>query len=62
MHRIVKLSDTGYRISGQNVSSDIQHSIGYPRRQFLRVGYPTGFRENVSSKKKAYREKDCDNV
>jgi len=53
MHRIVKLPDTG-----QNVISDIRYSIGYPRREFLRDGYPTGFRECLL-KKKVYRNKDC---
>ena len=46
MHWIIKLSDTGYRISKQNVN------IGYPRRQFLQIRYPTGFRENGFEKKK----------
>jgi len=32
----------GYRIFGQNITSNIWYLIGYPRRQFFRVGYPTG--------------------
>ncbi|XP_012061732.1 PREDICTED: histone-lysine N-methyltransferase SETMAR-like [Atta cephalotes] len=41
MRRFLKLPDTGYRISGQNVTSNIQYPVGYRRRQFLQVGYPT---------------------
>jgi len=39
--RIVKLLDIGYRIFEQNVTLDIRYPLGYPRRRFLRVGYPT---------------------
>ena len=57
---------TGYWISGQNTISDILYLIGYLRRQFLWIeyltfsGYLIGFR--VSSKKKVYKEKDCNFV
>jgi len=47
-HKII-----GYQISGQNITLDIRYPIGYPRRQFLRVGY---IRPD-SEKKKPMRKK-----
>ena len=35
MHRIVKLSDAGYRKSEENVTPDIRYPVGYLGRQFF---------------------------
>ena len=62
MHQIVKLPDTGYRISGQNVTSDIRLDIREGDFFESDIKHFPDIRpdsEKVSSKKKTYREKNC---
>ena len=58
MHRIIKLPDARYRISGPNVTSDIREDNFFESdiRHFLDIWLDS---DKMSSKKKAYRGKDC---